>query len=76
MSPTTHEHTRALSPEDRLLTVAEVAQRCRAARGTVRHWLYTGRLPSLKVGRRRLVREAALVAFLNACESAGSRGQR
>jgi excisionase family DNA binding protein len=35
-----------------LLLIEEVAETCRAPVGTVRHWLRTHRLPSLRLGRR------------------------
>lgn len=50
--------------QDELLLLDEVARRCRAPMGTVRHWLRTGRLASIRPGRRRLVRLADLERFL------------
>ena len=47
-----------------LLWIEEVAELCRAPVGTVRHWMRTGRLPSLRLGRRRLVRREDLDALL------------
>jgi excisionase family DNA binding protein len=38
-----------------LLIVTEVASICRVSERTVRHWITTGRLRSLRVGRRHLV---------------------
>lgn len=48
----------------KLLTIDEVAAIARAPRSTVFHWAYTGRLKSRRVGRRRLVVEEDLRAFL------------
>ncbi|RYZ03092.1 MAG: helix-turn-helix domain-containing protein [Myxococcales bacterium] len=42
----------------------EVAEETRTALSTVRHWIATGRLPSTRPGRRRLVRRADLERFL------------
>jgi excisionase family DNA binding protein len=47
-----------------LLLIEEVAQACRAPVGTVRHWIRTERLPSIRPGRRRLVRRSDLEQFL------------
>lgn len=47
-----------------LLTIAQIAQLTHAPLGSVRSWIYSGRLASVKAGRRRLVAEAALLAFL------------
>lgn len=47
-----------------LLLIEEVAEICRAPIGTVRHWLRTHRLPSIRPGRRRLVRRVDLERFL------------
>ena len=46
------------------LFVEEVAQLCRAPVGTVRGWLRERRLPSFRLGRRRLVRREDLDHFL------------
>ncbi len=47
-----------------LLLINEVAAICRAPISTVRHWLATGKLRSVKPGRHRLVRRTDLEAFL------------
>lgn len=49
---------------DDLLIVPEVARWTRSPEATVRWWLYTGQLESLKVGRRRLIPRKAVEAFL------------
>jgi excisionase family DNA binding protein len=48
------------------LLVEEIAAECRAPRTSVRHWMRTGRLPSVRLGRRRLVRRADFERFLEA----------
>jgi excisionase family DNA binding protein len=51
--------------DDDLLLLEEVVTLTRAASvSTVRHWLRTGKLASVRPGRRRLVRRADLEAFL------------
>ena len=50
-------------PND-LLLLEDVARECRTSVNTVRYWISIGRLPSLKPGRRRLVRRADLERFL------------
>lgn len=54
----------------KLLTIDEVAQHTRSPRSTIFHWIYTKKLRSLRVGRRRLVAERDLVAFLGVEPSA------
>jgi excisionase family DNA binding protein len=46
------------------LLLEEIAEISRAPVGTVRAWIRTGRLPSVKPGRRRLVRRSDLERFL------------
>lgn len=46
------------------LFLAEVAALARVSVSTVRHWVLTGKLPSIRPGRRRLVRRADVVALL------------
>jgi excisionase family DNA binding protein len=48
----------------RLNTVEEVMERLRIGRSTAFELIGTRRLRSIKVGRRRLVSEAALVEFI------------
>lgn len=50
---------------DRLLSVAQVAERLNAKPATVRLWIREGRLPAIKVGPRLWrVAETDLAAFL------------
>jgi excisionase family DNA binding protein len=46
------------------LLLEEIAEIARAPVDTVRAWIRSGRLPSVKPGRRRLVRRADLEHFL------------
>jgi excisionase family DNA binding protein len=46
------------------LLLSEIAEETRTPLSTVRHWIATGKLPSVRPGRRRLVRRADLDAFL------------
>lgn len=55
----------------KLLTIEEVADIARAPVSSVRCWAYTGRLITVKVGRRRLVREKDLVSFIAQDQSGG-----
>lgn len=55
-----------------LLTLGEVATMCRTVISTARWWVHIGKLKSIKVGRRRLVRRVDLDAFLADCESRAS----
>ena len=47
-----------------LLLVEEIAEECRVPPSTVRHWLRTSRMPSGKLGRRRVVRREDFERFL------------
>ncbi len=49
----------------KLYTLEEVAEITRASRSTVNYWVYSQRIATIKVGRRRLVPEMQLLAFLN-----------
>lgn len=48
----------------KFLVLTEVAQECRAPLASVRRWISSGRLPSIRPGRRRLVRREDLDRFL------------
>lgn len=49
---------------DTYLLLAEVARETRTTVSTVRYWITSGKLPSVRPGRRRLVRRTDLDAFL------------
>ena len=55
-----------------LLLLEEVAQLTRAPISCVRFWVRTGKLASLKPGRRVLVRRAVLEQFLANAERTGT----
>jgi excisionase family DNA binding protein len=57
---------------DELLFLEEVAERCRAPLSSVRHWVRTRKLPSIRPGRRRMVRRSDLERFLQAQSAAVS----
>lgn len=48
------------------LTIPETAAAMRVSVGTVRHWLFTGRLQGYKPGKRVLVKQADLEALVDA----------
>lgn len=52
--------------EKKFLLVEEVADICRTSASTVRVWIKSGRLRSLRPGRRRLIAAAELQRFLGA----------
>jgi excisionase family DNA binding protein len=41
--------------EDRFIRIDELAREARVSVSTIRHWLRIGRLPSVKLGKRRVV---------------------
>jgi excisionase family DNA binding protein len=53
-----------MANRDEWLLINEVAQIARVSPETVRFWIKTRRLPSVRPGRRRLIRRDALEAFL------------
>jgi len=55
--------------EERFMLLSEVARDARASISTVRHWLRTGRLPSVRPGRRRLVRRQDFERFMAELDS-------
>jgi excisionase family DNA binding protein len=58
--------------DEHYLVLEEVAAKTRASVSTVRQWVRTGKLPSVQVGRRRLVRTSDLEAFMASRNRAGS----
>lgn len=61
---------RQTTPDVVLLTVDEAAERLRLGRTVLYEHMKSGRLPSLKVGRKRLLTLAGIDAFLRSCEQA------
>lgn len=57
----------------RLLSVKNAMERLNIGRSTVFAELASGRLRSVKVGRRRLVPESAIAEFIEALEAAEGR---
>lgn len=53
-----------MANRDEWLLINEVAEIARVSPETVRFWIKRGRLPSIRPGRRRMVRRGALEAFL------------
>ncbi len=61
----------------KLHTIDEIADLTHSPRRSVLYWIYSGRLKSLKVGRRRLVAEEALCRFMGVDEDPkAARGAR
>jgi excisionase family DNA binding protein len=54
------------------LFLEEVAEEARVSLSTVRHWISTGKLRSVKPGRRRMVAREDLDALLRGAKPAGS----
>jgi excisionase family DNA binding protein len=59
-----------------LLLLSEVAEMTRTALSCVRFWVRTGKLASLKPGRRVLVRRSVLEQFLADSERSGTQGTK
>ncbi len=59
-----------LSPRyGNLLKIPEAAARLRVSESTVWRWVYSGRLPSVKLGKSRRIRAAALERFIEEGET-------
>ncbi|WP_219814008.1 AlpA family transcriptional regulator [Rathayibacter sp. AY1A2] len=57
----------------RLLLIPEAAERLNRSEATIRYWIQRGEFAeTFKLGRRRVVREDVLEAWLSAQESAGA----
>jgi excisionase family DNA binding protein len=56
----------AFKPERRALSVVEAAQTCGLSRATLYRLIANGKLTTLKIGARRLVRPEAIEELLNA----------
>ncbi len=63
-----------MTGDEEFLFVDEIARICRVPKSSVRYWLNTGKLSSLRPGRRRLVRRADFERFLS--ERTSARGDR
>ena len=53
---------------ERLLTIADVAERCQVSPRSVRRWIDDGRLRVIRLGRSVRVAEGDLAAFLSHCQ--------
>lgn len=65
-------NTSASHTDDDLLTVSDVAKMLHASRATVFRILRAGTLPSIKVGKSRLVRRGTLHRFIRAQETSAA----
>jgi excisionase family DNA binding protein len=63
-----------VSPDQQLLLIPEIAAYARASVGTIRYWIATGKLASLKPGRRVMVRLSVLQKFLSEAERGSAGG--
>ena len=52
-----------MTEQDALLTVREVARACRRSEETVRRWIWSGRLPSRKLGNQHFIDPADVEAL-------------
>lgn len=59
-----------------LLLLSEVAELTRTPLSCVRFWIRTGKLASLRPGRRVLVRRSVLEQFLTDSERSGTQGTK
>ena len=65
MSP---EEPHRSHPGTELLSLAEVQVELRLGRGSINHLVKTGRLPSVRIGSRRLVKRSDLNTFIGSLE--------
>ena len=52
-----------MTDQDALLTVREVARACRRSEETVRRWIWSGKLPSRKLGNQHFIDPADVEAL-------------
>lgn len=60
-------------PHDRYQTVQELAERLEVAEATVRHWIKSGALRAIDIGKGWRVADTDLAIFLKAHETAPRR---
>jgi excisionase family DNA binding protein len=60
-------------PHDRYQTVQEVAERLEVAEATVRHWIKSGALRAIDIGKGWRIADTDLELFLKAHETAPRR---
>lgn len=53
-----------MQTEDKMLTIKEVAEFCRADERTVRRWIDSKELPAIKLPGKVLVNQSALMMWL------------
>ena len=58
---------------ERLLTIADVADRCQVSPRSVRRWIDDGRLKVIRLGRSIRVAEGDLAKFLSHCQTSRQR---
>ena len=56
-------------PSERLLTIADVADRCQVSSRSVRRWIDEGRLKVIRLGRNVRVSERDLANLLSNCQT-------
>lgn len=57
-------------PQDRYQTVREVAERLEVAEATVRHWIKSGALRAIDIGKGWRISDTDLAQFLTSRETA------
>jgi excisionase family DNA binding protein len=60
---------------ERFMLVEEVAREARVSLSTVHHWLRTGRLKSVRPGRRRMIAREDFERFVAALPNEAPRGK-
>lgn len=60
---------------DNLISVQEAARRLSVSFWTIYRWTQEGRLPSVQLGRRRLIAESDLQMFISRARTTGQRSQ-
>jgi excisionase family DNA binding protein len=60
----------------RYMLVDEVAREARVSLSSVRHWLRTGKLASVRPGRRRLIRRSDFDRFIDGLAKSAKDGGR
>ena len=64
-----------VEPVEKLYSLQEAADYLHVTTRTVRNWIKDGRLRAFKIGRRLIIKESTLQAFVDALESQSEGGK-
>jgi excisionase family DNA binding protein len=74
--PVIHGCCHGMAEQQRFMLVHEVAREARVSLSTVRHWLRSGRLRSVRPGRRRMIARSDFERFVASLPSQAARTEQ